>query len=622
MSFSRGVRGPRGIRRGASLTRRALTILLPIAIAGLAGLRLAASPTGHRAGPAPPSPPGAVASSAPVPGAATASGSAAPRARALEGVDAAALPAFLAGRQRLIERLAARAGIDAARLAPPSYQLFASLVQKGERTGSSAPVDLPQGGGVIRRVLDLPCSARDGEAEAAWLMYSAWGVKPLAVWSAGLAAVDAGTLYGRPAGALAGALARSGLLPALDELLAAPRSVRQYPTLFAPAAGILAGWVLERRGPDAFRRAVMATAAPSANAPALAAALGMEEGDLRRAYARALVEKAARGPRAPEREPGGAPAGRQRGVCYAHTVSLERGYASPRSARTLDQLAELGVNWVSVTPFGYLELHDPEISASSGFGPEGETDESLAAVIGQAHARGMGVLLKPHLWSTDWVGRISMPGEPAWQRFFLEYGRYIAHQAVLGEACGAAALCVGNELVEATRGHDPQWRALISAARSVFSGPLTYGAHWDQEVERIGFWDALDWVGVSLYAPLAARPGAAVSDLESAARRQAQRLGGIARRAGRPLVIVEVGFPSHARAALAPWEDPEDGPPDPAAQAEAFEAVLKAFWKQPFVAGIYWWKWFSDDHPSPGDRSHRFDGKPAAEVVRRFYRGR
>ncbi len=555
----------------------------------------------------------------------------------LSGPRLSAPERFLAGRRDVVRRLAHRAGIDPPPADLPAYERFGDLVQKGLRTGSTRPVDPPDAAGVIRRVEALPCSARDGEAEAVWLLRAAWGADAAPVWSTGLAALEIPAAHPLSPDGLASALAAAGLLPSLEEVLDAPRAVAQYPTLFAPAAHRLVGWVIERHGAEGLRRAVFATRAPGGRVQALAGALGTSERDLRRAYTHGAAGAGGAHTSAPERESPGAgapgapepttrqrppPAGFHKGVCYAHTVSLERGYASRRSARTLDRLRGLGADWISITPFGYIESGSPRIAASSGFGPDAETDEAMAEVIEQARRRGLGVMVKPHLWSRDFVGRLSMLTEEDWKRFFLSYGRYLAHHAILSEACGASALCVGNELAEATRGREREWRALIAAARALFSGPLTYGAHWDEEAGRVRFWDALDWVGVSFYAPLAAGPQEGPQAWRDAARRQIRRLALIARRAGKPLVLVEAGFPSHARAALAPWEDPESGPADAAAQAQAFEALAAAIREEPAVAGVYWWKWFTDDAPAPLDRSHRFAGKPAEEVVKRFFGNR
>lgn len=51
---------------------------------------------------------------------------------------------------------------------------------------------------------------------------------------------------------------------------------------------------------------------------------------------------------------------------------------------------------------------------------------------------------------------------------------------------------------------DARWRALIAKVRTVYHGPLTYAANFDQ-YHRVGFWDALDLIGINAYFSL--RPG-------------------------------------------------------------------------------------------------------------------
>ena len=47
-------------------------------------------------------------------------------------------------------------------------------------------------------------------------------------------------------------------------------------------------------------------------------------------------------------------------------------------------------------------------------------------------------------------------------------------------------------------------RHLVAEVRAIYGGKLVYAANWD-EIDRVRFWDALDYVGVQLYAPLARR---------------------------------------------------------------------------------------------------------------------
>lgn len=54
-------------------------------------------------------------------------------------------------------------------------------------------------------------------------------------------------------------------------------------------------------------------------------------------------------------------------------------------------------------------------------------------------------------------------------------------------------------------------------------------------------------------------------------------------------------------------------------QSACCEAVFEAFWNKPWFAGMYWWKWLTHGRGGPFDASHKPVGKPALELVRRWY---
>ena len=65
---------------------------------------------------------------------------------------------------------------------------------------------------------------------------------------------------------------------------------------------------------------------------------------------------------------------------------------------------------------------------------------------------------------------------------------------------------------------------LIGDVRRVYTGTLTYGANWGDEVEQITFWDALDLVGVSFYEPLTDAKTASVATLRAGAKKALEGL--------------------------------------------------------------------------------------------------
>src|SRR5579859_4021637 len=89
----------------------------------------------------------------------------------------------------------------------------------------------------------------------------------------------------------------------------------------------------------------------------------------------------------------------QRGVCYAHTWrgGGRDGYGSEASGRTLERLHAMGVDAISLTPFGFMaSLSSTEVLVLQP--ASGESDERLAHEAARAHGLGMKVVLKPHLW--------------------------------------------------------------------------------------------------------------------------------------------------------------------------------------------------------------------------------
>jgi hypothetical protein len=311
--------------------------------------------------------------------------------------------------------------------------------------------------------------------------------------------------------------------------------------------------------------------------------------------------------------------GFQSGVCLAHEGGLEGGYLSAACGRELVRLRAAGIDWISLTPFGYLPSRDtPVIVSGRDAGPDQESDEALCEAAARARAAGLRVWLKPHLWTRGFVGDLEF-GPAGWPTFFAGYREFILHHALLAEREGMDGLVIGHELTTAALGHPERWRALIAEVRRVYRGTLTYGANWGEEVRGIAFWDALDVIGVSFYTPLADTPTRDVSRLEAGARRALADLRTVARRAGRPVLILEAGYAPHAGTAVKPWED-RGGARDLQAQRACYEALVRALGPETWVAGVHWWKWFSDAAMGgPGDASHTPRGKPAEMEMRRAF---
>jgi hypothetical protein len=199
------------------------------------------------------------------------------------------------------------------------------------------------------------------------------------------------------------------------------------------------------------------------------------------------------------------------------------------------------------------------------------------------------------------------------------YRRFALHYARLAELEGFDVLCLGTELGGLTQ-HNAEWRALIRAVREVYHGPITYAAHWDRECTAIGFWDALDYIGVNAYAPLLSA-GETFADTVAMRRRTTAFTGtleGLARRWRRPVLFTEIGYASVRNCAVEPWS--ESGPVDVAAQAAAYHSALAAYTRAPWLCGMFWWKWHSNGGGGGElDASFTPMGKPAADTLRTWF---
>jgi hypothetical protein len=285
-----------------------------------------------------------------------------------------------------------------------------------------------------------------------------------------------------------------------------------------------------------------------------------------------------------------------RGVTFAHLHRGEVGYGSDASRRQLDEIQALGGNWITVTDFVYMpDVKRPTLRWG---GDRSLSNQRLARTIRDAKARGIQVLMKPHLWSNqfwtgdEWHGTVAMQNEADWRAFFDRYGDFLVEQATLGQEAGADAFCVGVEM-KATVHRSDDWRRVIARVREVFDGPITYSANSDN-YQNVDWWDATDCVGITAYFPLVRDGEPTEQAVRAGWRRVFAEMKPFADRVGRPICFTELGFSRSSNAAAAPWEHHEVDP-DPALQAMLYRVALEEIAATGFVEGVFLWKWFTGD---------------------------
>jgi hypothetical protein len=309
---------------------------------------------------------------------------------------------------------------------------------------------------------------------------------------------------------------------------------------------------------------------------------------------------------------------KMRGVCWEAV-----GRVGPKE---LAPLREAGVDWISQTPFGWCRsVHSPEVILATGSRVYwGESDEGLTETARLARAIEIKTLLKPHLWvgRRDWVGNLKMENEAQWKAWFDSYETFILHYAALAEREKMDALAVGTELCGST-GRASEWKKLIAKIRSVYRGPLTYCANWE-EAERVPFWGDLDFIGIQAYYPLSDSPRPKSAELRAAWDRIASSLEQLSRRTGRPVAFTEIGYRSIAGGVKQPWNWETDGGIDLQLQSEAYRALFDSLWRRDWFEGTFIWKW--NPYLSSGrrgtagaERDFTPQGKPALDVIRTYY---
>ncbi|MFQ5928017.1 MAG: hypothetical protein ACE5MH_11365, partial [Terriglobia bacterium] len=245
-----------------------------------------------------------------------------------------------------------------------------------------------------------------------------------------------------------------------------------------------------------------------------------------------------------------------------------------------------------------------------------ESDARVIRTLAAARKLGLRTMLKPQLWGAGFTGNIVFDTEADFVRWFTPYRRWLLHFARMAELYDVDLLVIGTELSGVTH-HEAAWRGLIRDLRRVYRGPLTYAANWGSEFENLPFWNALDYLGVNMYYPLAA-PGELPRADSPRLQELVRMFAALAERHKKPVLFTEVGYPAIATAAAKPWKE-RNAPLDLELQQRCYATVFAAFYHQPWFAGLYWWKWPSHGGSSRYDASYNPIGKPAAEVLAHWY---
>lgn len=179
------------------------------------------------------------------------------------------------------------------------------------------------------------------------------------------------------------------------------------------------------------------------------------------------------------------------------------------------------------------------------------------------------------------------------------------------------------------------WRSLIKDLRDFFPGQISCAVD-QQTAMRIGWIDALDFLGLDVYnglgAPLPLGTAPAVADLVAAYEENVTpSLEAILAKGNVSIIFSETGFQSRPNCHVNPSGtellDPYDDSAwllvvDVACQDNAYEALFRYVLSKPYIHGVYLWMWKAD--PTTGG-TYNGDftpyAKPSETTLRRWYGG-
>lgn len=306
-----------------------------------------------------------------------------------------------------------------------------------------------------------------------------------------------------------------------------------------------------------------------------------------------------------------------------------RGYGSPKFERTLDEARRAGTNWVSLTVFGRVWDKRSAGVTLDFERPFAETRKNILRSVAAAHARGLRVMLVPHLWleSGEWRAELDPGTDARWAAWKKSYERFVVAWARVAEEADVDLFAAGVELRSwVTTARAPSFFEVLRAVRKNYSGLVTYAANWD-DVEDTVILGALDVIGVNAFYPLHWENDATRAQLAAGGERAAAAARDLARRYDRPVVFAEFGYTTRQNAAIEPWLWPEqlgEVTLDLDAQAEAYAALLSGLVDTPGFGGSFVWRIYADLADTSQEPNWGFSpwDKPAGAVLEAAFRTR
>jgi len=302
--------------------------------------------------------------------------------------------------------------------------------------------------------------------------------------------------------------------------------------------------------------------------------------------------------------------------------------APPSSYKTnpITPIQDISSDFIKVVPYGYTRQGNTNLVFNISRQWWGERVEGVSETIKLAKEKGVGVMLKPQVYVPgSWIGDLDFKTDKEWKEWEAKYREYIFFFLDIAIKQEVEIFCIGTELKKSTAKRPKFWTQLIKDIRKEYCGLLTYSANWDN-YQKIGFWNELDYIGVSAYFPLSDQKTPEVEKLVKAWKPIVDDMRKFSEKIDVPMLFTEYGYLSVDGCAGKTWElekKVRSLSVNEQAQANAFEALYTVFWKEKFWAGGFMWKWFPEGKGGEGynARDYTPQNKRTIGVMKKWFEG-
>ena len=289
------------------------------------------------------------------------------------------------------------------------------------------------------------------------------------------------------------------------------------------------------------------------------------------------------------------------------------------------EVKAVNAEWIAVIPYGFTRQGEPSVRYE-GRGRQhwGELFEGVITTIDSAHQAGLNVMIKPQIFvGNSWTGGLDFATDKDWALWEQDYEKYLMPFVQIADSMQVKLVCIGTEFKISVVKRPQFWRNLIAKIRKEYKGQLVYAANWD-EYDLVTFWDDLDYIGVDAYFSLVPKATPSVSELQIAWQPHLDQLRSFHKKQNKPILFTEFGYMPIDSCAYMSWEMEKkrrNMSINEDSQANALDALFTVFWKEPWWAGGFLWKWFPDLRADSPNQSKDYtpQGKKGSGIVKKWY---